>query len=139
MSHSWILKFTSEESLLMLLLHPPQLLLPATPEVFLMLTFSVKLKDDDMGRDPKTLEVIEAVRCRIRWKAAFTTELAETREDTEGGQQNYRALYVTQVIIGHIPHLHQIKKANSPVYPYCHKHEETAAHFILHCPIHWTA
>ena len=82
---------------------------------------------------------VEAVRHRIRWKAAFTTELAETREDAEVAELQG---IITQVIMGHIPlakHLYQINKANSLVYPYCHEHEETVMHFILHCPTHWTA
>ena len=95
----------------------------ATPLHFLM---------HELGRDPK------AVRRRIRWKAAFITELAETREDAEVAELQG---IITQVIMGHIPlakHLHQIKKADSPVYAYCHEHE-TVAHFTLHCLTHWMA
>lgn len=51
-----ILESTSEESLLALLLHPPQSLLPPTPEAFLTLTFSVKLKDDDMRKQRVKME-----------------------------------------------------------------------------------
>ena len=46
---------------------------------------------------------------------------------------------VTQLITGHAPlnkHLHRIGKADLPVCPSCHEHEETIPHFILHCPAH---
>jgi hypothetical protein len=49
---------------------------------------------------------------------------------------------ITQLITGHIPlakHLHRINKADSPLCPCCHEHEETVSHFILHCPTHRTA
>jgi ribonuclease HI len=49
---------------------------------------------------------------------------------------------ITQIITGHIPlarHLHRINKADSPICPCCHEHEETVAHFVLHCPTHRTA
>ena len=37
----------------------------------------------ELGRDPATLEMIEAVRRLNKWKAAFTTEIEEKREDAE--------------------------------------------------------
>jgi hypothetical protein len=46
----------SEESLLALLLHPPQSFLPATPEAFLSLTLSVNLKGDDMRKQCVKME-----------------------------------------------------------------------------------
>jgi hypothetical protein len=49
---------------------------------------------------------------------------------------------ITQLVTGHIPlakHLHRINKADSPICPCCHEHEETVSHFILHCPSHRTA
>ena len=49
---------------------------------------------------------------------------------------------ITQLVTGHIPlakHLHRINKADSPICPCCHEHEETVSHFILHCPTHRTA
>jgi len=40
----------------------------------------------ELGRDPKTLEVIRAARRTNKWKAAFTTEMAKTREDAEAAE-----------------------------------------------------
>jgi len=37
----------------------------------------------ELGRDPATLEMIEAVRQTNKWKAAFTMEIEEKREDAE--------------------------------------------------------
>jgi hypothetical protein len=44
---------------------------------------------------------------------------------------------ITQLITGHVPlskHLHRIGKADSPICPSCHEHNETVTHFLLHCP-----
>jgi len=49
---------------------------------------------------------------------------------------------ITQIVTGHMPlakHLHRINKADSPICPCCHEHEETVAHFVLHCPTNRTA
>jgi ribonuclease HI len=46
---------------------------------------------------------------------------------------------ITQLITGHSPlnkHLHRVGKADTPICPSCHEHEETVLHFILHCPAH---
>ncbi|KAF8231877.1 hypothetical protein L208DRAFT_1466842 [Tricholoma matsutake] len=44
-----------------------------------------------------------------------------------------------QLRTGHIPlnkHLHWIQKAELPTCPCCHHHDETVAHYVLHCPAH---
>ncbi|KAJ3754818.1 hypothetical protein EV360DRAFT_23340, partial [Lentinula raphanica] len=33
-------------------------------------------------------------------------------------------------------HLHRIGKVDSPLCPCCKREEETAEHFLLHCPAH---
>jgi hypothetical protein len=47
-----------------------------------------------------------------------------------------------QLRTGHVPlsmHLHRIQKAESPICPCCHNHNETVAHYVLHCPAHGPA
>ncbi|KDR79719.1 hypothetical protein GALMADRAFT_93552 [Galerina marginata CBS 339.88] len=51
-----LLESTSEESVLQTLLHPPQAWLPSTPDAFLSLVFSVKLKDDDVRKQRVKME-----------------------------------------------------------------------------------
>ncbi|KAF8802975.1 hypothetical protein BYT27DRAFT_7110958, partial [Phlegmacium glaucopus] len=44
---------------------------------------------------------------------------------------------LTQLRTAHIPlakHLHRMGKAESPLCPTCHEHDETVIHFILLCP-----
>ncbi|KAF8989257.1 RabGAP/TBC [Cyathus striatus] len=53
-----VLGSTSEDALLALLRHPPQAVLPSTPDAFLTLTFSVKLKDDDVRKQRVKMEAL---------------------------------------------------------------------------------
>ena len=51
-----ILESTSEEAALGIFRHPPQSLLPASPDAFLSLVCSVKLKDDDVRKQRIKME-----------------------------------------------------------------------------------
>jgi hypothetical protein len=47
-----------------------------------------------------------------------------------------------QLRSGHAPlntHLHRIQKADSPICPCCHQHNETVMHYVMHCPAHKNA
>ena len=51
-----ILESTSEERVLEIFRHPPQSLLPPSPDAFLSLVCSVKLKDDDVRKQRIKME-----------------------------------------------------------------------------------
>ena len=51
-----LLQSTSADAILDILYHPPPNILPATPDAFIDLAFSMKLKDDDLRKQRSKLE-----------------------------------------------------------------------------------